>query len=81
MSPPHEKKVRILGDATNSRCFAAPVSPTSLEKATKGVVPAQGGCDKHHVQQYLLSQVQKYIQFSVNAFRVTAPDSCKFWVF
>ena len=40
ISPPREKKVRILVDVTNSKCFAAPVSPTSMKRAAKGVVPA-----------------------------------------
>ena len=31
--------MRILVDATNIQRFAAPVSPASLEKAAKGVVP------------------------------------------
>ena len=39
MSPPCEIKECILVDATNSSRFAAPVSPTSLHKAAKGVVP------------------------------------------
>ena len=40
MSPPREKKARVLADATNSCRFAAPVSPTSLQNAAKGIVPA-----------------------------------------
>ena len=39
MFPPREKKVRILVDTNNIQRFAAPVSPASLEKAAKGVVP------------------------------------------
>ena len=39
MSPPREKAARILVDATNIQRFAAPVSPASLEKAAKEVIP------------------------------------------
>ena len=37
MSPPRKKKVLV--DVTNKR-FATPVSPTSMKRAAKGVLPA-----------------------------------------
>ena len=39
MSPP-KKKARVLVDTTNTKRFAAPVSPVSFKKAAKGVIPA-----------------------------------------
>ena len=74
MSPPR----KVLVDVTNKR-FATPVSPTSMKRAAKGVLPANTEASSKRIILMLGPRVDWILEASVSPagyFEVTMPISC-----